>query len=200
MEEQVVEYRGSVSEQEFVAATRLRRRILPEGGSAADSLLWFGIGFAALALWGYVSTPERVPGALWWIPFSALCLAMWWRRRSALLGLWRASVSPGSEQRGTVTEQWLEARLFGVEARIPWKVFAGRLASGRALVLFVGTHLQLVLGASQFADENAWREACALVARHVPMPERPSILRRTILWLILLLVIFLAWHFAQMKR
>jgi hypothetical protein len=196
----VIEYRGALAEPDVVAAARLRRRVIAEGGSARDGLLWMGIGFAALAVWGYFSVPQRSPQSLWWLPFSLLCLSVWWRRRDKSLQRWRKYAALSGEHSGTVTDNALEARLLGVDARLPWALFSSQLASRDVVVLFVGTHLQLVLAAGQFAGEDAWRRAYEIVARHVREPKRSSLLIRTVLWTLLLLALFLAWHLAQIKR
>jgi hypothetical protein len=64
----------------------------------------------------------------------------------------------------------------------------------------MGPHFQLILGPSQFAGGATWEQACAFVSQHVPRPTEASLLRRVLLWGLLLLVTFLAWHFAQFKR
>jgi hypothetical protein len=194
-----MEFRGTLTEPEFLAGMRLRRRVVHEPGSAWDSVVWFGVVFVALALLGYFSIP-RSPESLWWLPFALLCFAVWWRRRSRPLQQWRESIARAGGQSGALGEEAVEARLFGVDARIPWGVFSCHLSSPRALVLFMGSHFQLILGPSQFAGGATWEQACAFVSQRVPRPTEPSILRRVLLWGLLLLVTFLAWHFAQFKK
>jgi hypothetical protein len=201
----VAEYRGSLTEDDFVEAARLRRRVIREAGTAEDPTLWFGAGFLALAMWGLFRRPDPTPETLWWLPFALLCFALWWRRRVNPRVVWRKEAGLRDECRGVVSARALEARLGGIDATIPWTFFSSHLASGRAIVLFVGTHLNLILAKSMFATDEAWSEARSIIQGSVPRATEehgtsPRRLRRTLGWVLLLLAVFLAWHFATIQK
>jgi hypothetical protein len=109
------------------------------------------------------------------------------------------------EYTGQVTEPALEARLVGVDARIPWLAFGARAGSSRAIVLVAG-QLFVPLARTFFTTEHEWLAARAIIEHKVPLSESQvragglSLARSVVLWLGLLVVIFLAWHFAQISK
>jgi hypothetical protein len=191
-----VEFRGPLSEADIRAASRIWRRVTLRKGTARDGLLWLGVVFVLLAFVGLARTAE----ALWWLPFALLCFAVWWRRRSWAVRELRRSLAVDEERAGAVTDRALETRVRGVDARIPWESFTSQLAADAVLVLFIGGQLQAVLAARQFDGEESWQRARDLIGERVTRARPPSLLLRTILWTLVLLVLFLAWHFAQIKR
>ena len=90
-----------------------------------------------------------------------------------------------------------------VDARIPWPAFTACAGSSRAIVLLAG-HIFIPLARSFFQSEQEWADARAIVEKCVPLPSGKagghSVVRTTVFWLVLLLVIFLAWHFAQLPK
>ena len=105
---------------------------------------------------------------------------------------------------GRVSEEALEARIAGVDARVPWEAVTGYAASSAVLLLLIG-QVCLPIAKSFFTGDEQWQVACATLAEkvpRVPSGRRPNAhaatqWRTIVLWLALLLVIFLAWHFAQ---
>jgi hypothetical protein len=115
-----------------------------------------------------------------------------------------AVAAPDERYSGVLSEQVLEARIGGVDARIPWKAVTACATSSTVVLLLMG-QVCLPICRSFFAGEDQWRAACAIVEKSVPAAvptgARPAIQWRTIvLWLALLVVIFLAWHFAQVPN
>jgi hypothetical protein len=127
----------------------------------------------------------------------------WWFRRPDPRKLWRSTPALREPYAGQVTESALEARLVAVDARIPWPAFSARAGSPRAIVLLAG-HMCIPLARSFFASEEEWLAARAIVERCVPLRSSragdQTIVRTAIFWLVLVLVIFLAWHFAQLPK
>jgi YcxB-like protein len=113
-------------------------------------------------------------------------------------------VAPGVVCRGTIGDVALETELTGVETRIPWKAVTTYIASDTLLVIVIG-HVYLPIPRHFFKNEEAWTGAKAVLAGNVLMvePQRtsgPEASWRTVaLWLTLLAVIFMAWHFAQVR-
>jgi len=198
----VVEYRGALTEDDYAEIVRLRRQVLQEAGTAEDALVWFAVGFLVLAIWGYFGSPERNPDSLWWLAFALPCLAVWWFRRARPRKQWRKTPELRAEQWGEVTDGSLRARFLGEDAVIPWAFFSSQRQSSKALVLFVGTHLHVMLARGFFQSDDAWREAGSIIAEKVPgrQVRVGATLRTVLLWLGFLVVIFLAWHFAQLPR
>ena len=198
----MTEYRGALTEDDFVEIVRLRRRVIREAGTFEDATVWFGVGFLVLAGWGYTGGN---PESLWWLPFSLLCFAVWWRRRVDPRTLWRREAALRDEFRGLTTEQALEARLGGIDTRVPWTFFSSHVASSSALLLFAGSKVHVMLSRSMFGTDDAWQQARATIAQRVPQAreEHGTSPRRLLIslgWVLLLLLVFLAWHFAQIPK
>jgi len=104
---------------------------------------------------------------------------------------------------GRISDDVLETGVGGVDARIPWSAVIGYAASSSVLVLLVGREY-VPMARGFFGDEEQWQLARDAVTTRVPaLPtiEAPDATWRTVvLWLTLLIVVFLAWHFAQFKQ
>ena len=128
---------------------------------------------------------------------------LWWFRRPDPRRLWRSTPALHEPYTGQVTESALEAHLVGTDARIPWPAFTARAGSPRAIVLLAG-HICVPLARGFFPSEQEWLVAREIVERSVPLPPGKagghSFVRTTVFWLVLLLVVFLAWHFAQLPK
>jgi hypothetical protein len=107
---------------------------------------------------------------------------------------------PDTHYSGRVSEEALEARMAGVDARLPWDAVTAHAASSRVILLLIG-QVCLPIAKSFFPTEEPWQVAHAIISKKVPVVPtawRPDMQwKTTILWLALLVVIFLAWHFAQ---
>ena len=196
-------YQGTLTEDDYVEIARLQRQLLPGARTVAEWLLWFGVGFLFMSGWAYLGNRQNPSEALLWLGLAVPCLAVWWFRRPDPRKLWRSTPALHEPYAGQVTESALEARLVSVDARIPWPAFTARAGSARAIVLLAG-HIFIPLARSFFQSEQEWADARAIVEKCVPLPSGKagghSVLRTTVFWLVLLLVIFLAWHFAQLPK
>lgn len=109
---------------------------------------------------------------------------------------------PDAEHVGRISDDVLEARIGGVDARIPWSAMLGYVASPGLIVLIAGTRLVLI-ARSFVLNEEQWQLARGTVTEHVralQTVEEPATWRTVILWLTLLVAVFLAWHLVQMPR
>jgi hypothetical protein len=196
----LIEYRGVLSEDDYVDVCRLRRTVWPEAGTFKDARLWLAVGFTLLAAYGYGVGGNSE--SLWWLPFSLLCVAFWWRGRVDPRRQYRETPALREEHSGRVEDNVLAGRLLGEEARVPWQFFTSYVESRSTLLLVVGERLYVVLARAFFADTASWGAACALVRAKVPPRDagRRSPAMTVVAWLGLLLFVFLAWHFASMKR
>ena len=196
-------YQGTLTEDDYVEIARLQRRLSPGARTAAEWLLWFGVGFLLMSGWAYVGNRQNLSEAALWFGLALPCLAFWWFRRPDPRRLWRSTPALHEPYTGQVTESALEARLVGTDARIPWPAFTARAGSPRAIVLLAG-HICVPLARGFFPSEQEWLAAREIVERSVPLPPGKagghSLVRTTVFWLVLLLVVFLAWHFAQLPR
>ncbi len=124
---------------------------------------------------------------------SVILFLMFGESKAALGG-------PDERYSGRVSEQMLETRIVGLDARIPWKAVTAHVASSTMILLVIG-QLCLPIARSFFVGEQQWQDARRIIERNVaavPTGGRFATPWRTVvLWLALLVVIFLAWHFAQ---
>jgi hypothetical protein len=131
------------------------------------------------------------------------------RRLSSVVLLLRLTESSeeapgqGAHHSGRVSDEMLEARIAGVDARIPWKAVVMYAASPSVMLVVVGK-AYVPIARSFFQAEEQWQFARETVERRVvrapSIQAPPATWRAVILWLTLLIVVFLAWHFAQMPR
>ena len=66
----MVEYRGSLTEDDYAEVARLCRTFVPVAGGTGDAPALFGLGFTVLAIWGYFGGPEPSPESRWWLAFA----------------------------------------------------------------------------------------------------------------------------------
>jgi hypothetical protein len=120
-----------------------------------------------------------------------------------MFGESKAMVGQATERHcGLVSEQMLEARICGIDARLPWSAVTAYAASPSVILLLIG-QVCLPICRSFVGGEEQWQGTRAIVETHVAaVPARVSTAttpwRVLVLWLALLVVILLAWHFAQM--
>ncbi len=104
---------------------------------------------------------------------------------------------------GSVCEDALDTRISGSSARLPWEAVTA-YAAGPSVLLLAG-HACLPLARSLFPTDESWQAARAIITNRVVLAPPPRKLgdiqwRTVLLWLALLVVVFLAWHFAQMPH
>jgi hypothetical protein len=147
---------------------------------------------------------EGVATDLEWAEIQRLCQAVHPGFLIRLLRVARAR-TPQLAQRhvGRIADDVLETSVGGVDARIPWSAVVGYAASRDVLVLLVGREC-VPMARGFFHDEAQWQLARETVTTRVfalPTIGAPDATWRTVLlWLTLLIVTFLAWHFAQFKQ
>jgi hypothetical protein len=121
-----------------------------------------------------------------------------------MFGQSRATLGqPGTRYSGRVTDKGLHTHIGDVEARLPWQAITAH-ASSSAVILLLAGQTVLPITRSFFATEEAWQLARRTIQTNVPEAPtaRPTTAhwRTVVLWLALLIVIFLAWQFAQAPR
>jgi hypothetical protein len=198
-------YDGSLTEDDYVEILKLQRQLTPAVTPLAEWVLWFGLALSVMAAWAFFGNRQSPVEAFFWAALALPCFLFWWFRRPDPRRLWRSTPPEHLRCTGRVTDVALEARLAGTDARIPWQAFASRATSSRAIVLLAG-RMVVPITRTLFPTEQDWLAACAAVEKGIPV--RPgqgaaggrAIARSVALWLVLLLVIFLAWHFAQLPK
>lgn len=104
---------------------------------------------------------------------------------------------------GSVSEDALETVIDGVKARLPWRAVTTFAATASVILLLAG-QVCFPVSRSFFAGEDSWHAARAIIENKVtpvPAPRSGVAVQRTVwLWLALLVVIFVAWHFAQIPH
>ena len=90
--------------------------------------------------------------------------------------------------------------MLGTDTRVPWAAVAGYATSPRALVLGMG-RLDVPLVRAFFPTEEEWQSARAVIEKNVPVapPRANAGAMRVFLWLGVIVVLFLAWHFARIQ-
>lgn len=112
---------------------------------------------------------------------------------------------PSTSYAGSVSEDALDTRISGSVARLPWAAVTAYAAAPSVLLLLAG-HVCLPVARSFFPTEESWQEARRIITKKVALAPPLRRLsadvhwRTVMLWLTLLAVIFLAWHFAQMPH
>src|SRR2546427_6470983 len=122
-------YQVALSEDVYVEIARLQRRLSPGVRTIAEWLLWFGVAFVFMSGWAYLGDRQNPSEAFFWFGLALPCLAFWWFRRSDPRKFWRSTPALREQYVGQVTESALEARVVGMEARIPWPAFTARAGS-----------------------------------------------------------------------
>jgi hypothetical protein len=124
------------------------------------------------------------------------------RRRlsSSLLSLVSAEPKAAvlDRHRGRVSDEGSEARVDGIDVRIPWAAVLAFAATSNVVVLAIG-RLFVPIARSFFPGEVEWQTARVIVERNVPgVPSSipgASVWKTVLLWVAVLLVIVIAWHF-----
>ena len=198
-------YQGELTEDDYVTIVRLHRQLFPGVRTIAEWSLWFGLAFLVMAGWAYLGVRDNPWEALFWVILATPCLLFGWARRPDARKTWRTSPEVRGPYSGRVTEQGLETRLSGTDARLPWSALGLRAATPNAMVLLAGRAvIPLVRGF--FGSEHDWTAARSLIERNVPGPgnqlrEGGRTLRSTVLlWLVLLMFLFLTWHWAKGRK
>jgi hypothetical protein len=198
-------YRCALSEEAYVEISKLQRRLFPGAKTLAEWILWLGLGFVFMSGWAYLGDRQNPSEAMFWGVLGIPCLLFGWLRRSDPRKVWRATPTLQEPYVGQVTQNALETRIVGVDARIPWQAFTTWAGSSRAVVLHAG-QIFVPLAREFFSSDDEWHAVRKLIEGSVPVSESQgraggrAVARTVILWLVLLLVILLAWHFAQVRK
>jgi hypothetical protein len=111
---------------------------------------------------------------------------------------------PGEHHAGRLSDEVLETRIAGHDGRIPWQAVTAYAHSANVVLLLIGQHC-LPIARSFFPSETEWKSARNTFHGKVPIAtpslrfrDLPANRNTVMLWLALLVVIFIAWHFAQM--
>jgi hypothetical protein len=196
----VIEYRGALTEDDYVAFVRLSRRLLPGGSTPGDGRLVAAAICVLLAGWGYFGGSERNPESFWWLAVGAPFVFWWTATRHSPRRRWRTIPALRGEYQGCLTDDAYEGH-HGTDARIPWPLFSGCARSSALVVLALGPRM-VPLARGFFRSEGDWDAARGLVQRKVSSVAsgQSSHLHKAILWLLVLLTIILLWHFATIRR
>ena len=195
-----IEYRGVMTEDDFVFVSHLQRLLKPNVMPAADMFFVGGVVFAIACVWHFVVAPDVASTILWTI-VSFGFLFTWWHLRPNPRKAYRENEALRGEHVGRLTDSAIESRLLKVDARIPWAFFTAYAQRGHAVILIVGEHLQVTLVKSFFATDDDWNAALRLVGQHLQRRTvgrlSPST-RNIVFWFFAALIVYLFWEVSSM--
>jgi hypothetical protein len=193
------DYRGTLTEDDYVEVSRLRRTIVPNVRTLADWSGLFAGCFAVMGVWAYIGSRDNLLESMFWFALVIPCSVYWWYGRYDPRKEWRNTPVLREEFYGRITESALEARLTGTEARIPWKMFQTYAASPTVILLLVGPHMALPLARSFFGGDDIWESVNRLVSQNVQTSNAKTTVNWSsiILWIFIALLIFLFWSVSK---
>jgi hypothetical protein len=189
-----LEYSGALTEDEFVGVHRLSKQLRPNEVDLLDYALVGGILFFAVGLFGALNG-GGLSDAPMWILLGSMAILFWRGAQPDPRRLFQESTALRELYRGRLTGKALEARLHGVDSRIPWPFFTAYLELDRVILLVVGDHTYVPILRGFFGSDEDWSEARKLIGARLKRREiKISARFKTILyWLVAALVIGLFW-------
>jgi hypothetical protein len=116
----------------------------------------------------------------------------------------RLLAEPNTFYAGSISEDAVEAHISGIVARLPWEAVTA-YAGVQGTVLLLAGQVCLPVARSLFAGDESWQAARAIIEKKVlRAPKSRWALsdqwKAVIVWVVLLTLMYLAWHFRQMPH
>jgi hypothetical protein len=162
-----IKFSGSLSKEEFQAASKLLR--YPSSGFHVDGwVILFIIGIATM-IWGFKTLFMELninSGAF--ITTVGLVLTMYgYKIRTDIKKAWDEAIKSNSNFEGIATEESLELRNSDSEAKISWTAFSAYAADKKVVVL-IKNNIGQIYSRSMFNSDDDWNSFIETVSQKIP--------------------------------